>query len=85
MGTEVVDGDTMFYVVLVDRKDKVFRVATQISVEVPVTQVHDRVKISAFDTSGHVIDAITFDNLGLDFKKSEAQKAVDESYAETKP
>lgn len=79
--SEVVDGNTAYYLVIGGVPNRIFRVPALMNVKTPLTRIEDSVEVGAFDTEGAVIDVTRFDNLNIDAVKSVTQKKTDAAYS----
>lgn len=78
LGDEPDNERVMWLLTLAGVENKAFRVSSQLGAEVLLTEPGDRVRISALDASTAVVDVAEFDNLELEFERTEAQQLVDE-------
>lgn len=78
MSADTRRGETTYYLVLEGLEDRVFAGASDLSIELPLTGVGDEVSVRYDDAAGRsVVDLVGFDNRGLTFRSSAAEKAVE--------
>lgn len=63
IGSEVIDGRTIYYLVLFNHPNRIFVFSSGVNPELALTNAGDRVKISYVDAGKRIIDALEFDNL----------------------
>jgi len=77
-GSEVLEGNTYFYVVIDTEPHKVFMSAPGLnSAELPVTLPGDRVTIHYDDAGRSIVDMTSYDNQRLTFQRSETEVEVE--------
>jgi hypothetical protein len=71
------------YLVLVDVRDRAFVIPADLSSEVIMTREGDQVYIDYEENGLALVDVLSFDNLALEFRKTEAQRKVEKRMNET--
>lgn len=74
-------GQTTYYLMIEGYGNKMF-VAPDLSPEVIATKVGHRVTVTFDDGGNELVDIVTFDNLGIEFQKTEAQIAREIQFSE---
>ncbi|MFA8437126.1 MAG: hypothetical protein ACEPOZ_21675 [Marinifilaceae bacterium] len=77
---DIRNGNTFYYLLLKDYEDKIFIGSSQISGELPITRAKDKVKVIYDDGSNEQVDIISFDNVDIQLRKSDAQKRVEKHF-----
>ena len=81
-GSEVLDGQTYFYMFIDTEPTKVFSAAAGLnSAELTVTQVGDIVEIRYDDAGRAIVDMIAFKNTALNLRRSDVEAAVQKDAA----
>lgn len=78
IGTEVSSGNTYYYLIIEGFENKQFICSSDISTEVVNTLAGDEVEVIFDDGGNMTVYAQSFNNLGLDFQKTEEQLVVEE-------
>jgi hypothetical protein len=65
IASDIRNGNTVYYLVLEGKEDKLFISSSQISVELPITQPGDSVAIEFDDDLNRLVDISSFDNLAF--------------------
>lgn len=71
IGTALVEDTTFYYIVLNEKPDKIFITGINMSNELPLTVVGDKVAVEYFDNESSSIDLTKFDNLNIKSKPEE--------------
>ncbi len=70
----IVDDTTYYYMLINEKPDKIFIGGLNISNELPITQVGDRISIQYYENENSTIDLIYFDNKNVNLFLSEEEK-----------
>ena len=62
---DVKSGNTFYYLTLENNGDKVFNATSKVSIDLPLTQVGDKVKITYQKGEKGFVDIVEFDNLSI--------------------
>ncbi|MCP4441316.1 MAG: hypothetical protein GY810_20615 [Aureispira sp.] len=71
INTDINNGNAYYYFTLTNVPNKLFSSSSNISTEIPLTQVNDSVRVFYQDGRAAVIEAMNFDNLELDIKATD--------------
>jgi hypothetical protein len=80
IGMDIGKSSTYYNIVITGFENKLFVGSSDISVELSVSKIGDQVKISFDDGGNPMVDMIAFDNLGLEFQKTEQTIGVEAAY-----
>lgn len=76
INTDINNGNAYYYFTLNNIPNKLFSSSSNISSEIPLTQVNDSVRVFYQDGRAPVIEAMNFDNLELEVKATEQSELV---------
>lgn len=81
MSTEIADGKTLYYLYFDELPNQVFIATSDISPELPITRVGEKVTIRYIETSEPVVQINMFDNEALQIRLLDEQRGLDERRA----
>lgn len=68
---EILDGNTVYYLMVDTQPNKLLTASSGLSPELAVTEVGDKVRVKVDDPGLSVIDIASFDNLAIELKRTE--------------